>query len=439
MIDSRQRPVESPLYHSALKSLEARPAFGTGLLQALREEASDLFRQRGLPHPKDEAWRFTKLRSVTDVAFAPAPAESPSAIGDWLRSELGSRPRIVLYNGRFHPESAAVDGVEVMSFEQTALRYPALFEQHLGRYASLRDGFSALNAALFEEGVFIRVPAQTVIEQPLEVCIVSTAGAQPSVSYPRLLVLLEPESRSGLIEVHLGQGDYLSNSVAEFVIGEHAALEHVRVAHGARTGRSISLASVEQARASRYASRVVTVGGALSRLHLEVRLAGTEAECSLDGLYLADAEEVVDHHTVIDHAAPHATSVEKYKGIVDGRGSAVFDGTIIVRQDAQGTSAHQENRNLILSDEASINTKPHLEIDADNVSCTHGATVGQVDEAALFYLRTRGIDEPSARAIITYAFASEMLDRIGLVAERERLKRLVLKRLGRDDLIEELT
>jgi Fe-S cluster assembly protein SufD len=230
----------------------------------------------------------------------------------------------------------------------------------------------------------------------------------------------------------------MQNAVTELCLEQGAAVDHMRIVQGTAESRLVGELAVRQARSSRYTSRVFTLGGALSRLDLAVWLDEEGAECSLDGLYMARGEEQVDHHTRVEHVKPNTTSIERYKGIVAERGSAVFDGIIHVERGAMKASAHQENRNVLLSDEAIVNTKPHLEIDADDVSCTHGATVGKLDESALFYLRARGLDEDAAQAVLLFAFVREILDRVPISGERERLSSLILDRMGRTDLLEEL-
>jgi Fe-S cluster assembly protein SufD len=405
----------------------------------LRSRASDYFRQHGLPHPKQEAWRFTKLRAVSEVPFTAAHPAAGSDLS-WARS-IGAveSAQISLLNG--HPVGLDVAGpdTEACTISELLRRAPERLEPHLGRLAREKDGFSALNEAMFQDGVRLGIgPGEKSV--PIQVLIASEAQSEALVSYPRLLVVAEPNSRCTLVEIHVSQGQSarLANAVTEIVIGQNASLEHIRVVYGAPRAHTIQLISVEQAADSRYTSRVITLGGALSRLDLEVMLAGPGAECALDGLYLAGAGEQVDHHTRIAHRAPHCQSNEKYKGIVYDDGSAVFDGLIHVERAALDTSAHQENRNLVLSDAAVVNTKPNLEIDADAVRCTHAATVGQLNPDDVFYLQTRAIDEPSARAILAYAFAREMLDRVSDESLRATLSQAVLARLGHRELFEEL-
>jgi len=252
-------------------------------------------------------------------------------------------------------------------------------------------------------------------------------------------VLAEPRSEATLVETYLArQGSkHLVSTVTEVSLEDGARLEHVRVTEGVDDGHHIASLAVRQGRASSYVSRVVTLGGTLSRVDLRLTLDGEGAEARLHGAYHASGNDLVDHHTFIDHVSPHCSSHESYRGIVDGGAHAVLDGIIAVRRDAQKTSAHQELHNLLLSDAATVNAKPHLEIDTDDVACSHGATVGALDEEQLFYLRSRGIPETSARAMLTYAFLRSVIDDIGHAPLRERLTRAVLERLPYGDSLEE--
>jgi Fe-S cluster assembly protein SufD len=278
------------------------------------------------------------------------------------------------------------------------------------------------------------------VQRPLHVVNVAQSGERPSLSYPRMLVIAEPASSLSLIEsqIELGTQPHLASTVTEIFVEQDAALEHVLLHHGTPRAYRIGALEVEQGIDSRYASRVLTFGGALTRLDIHGKLSGRGAECTLDGLYLVDSDEHVDHQTLVEHVAENATSLEKYKGLLAGRGRAVFDGTVIVHKGAQHTSAHQENRNILFSDEAIVNTKPHLEIDADDVRCSHGATIGQLDASHLFYLRARGIDADAARAILGYAFAQEVIERISLPEVRERVTQAVLDRLPQGAMVREL-
>jgi Fe-S cluster assembly protein SufD len=316
-------------------------------------------------------------------------------------------------------------GVEVTTLAQALTDGPRRLEPWLGRVVPPAQGFVAQNTALFGDGVVVAAAPQSR-GGVLHIRYEAGDSATPTLSLPRLLVLLDAGSELTLVEHYApgpASGKRLESSVTEIVLAEGAQLEHVRIVDGHQASSVISSVGVVQARASRYTSRVFTFGGTLSRLDLGIRLDGHDAECTLEGLYFAGQGERVDHHTRVEHAVPRTTSREEYKGILDGDGLSVFDGTVVVRRGASRTVAHQENRNLLLSNEATAHAKPHLEIDTDDVKCSHGATVGRLDPAQLFYLRSRGIDADVARALLTFAFGRELIGRVGDVAVRERLER----------------
>ena len=386
---------------------------GPEWLVGLRRAAADRLQETGFPTRKTEAWRFTSVKPVTDVAFEP---DAPRASG-WTQA---SSPYVRLLS-------------EVLE------ESPKSIAEYLGTVARA-EHFAALNAALFEDGLVVHIPEGARLEAPIEIEHLGVPSGGPTAAYPRVLVIAGARSEAQIVETYLTRdgAKHLTNAVTEVVVGEDAKVDHTRVHEGTSNGFHLGTLAVQQDRGSRYSSRVVTLGGALVRLDLSVTLDGEGAECELDGVYLAGRDDHVDHQTLIDHAKPHCTSRESYRGVLDENGEAVFNGIIVVRRDAQQTSAHQENRNLLLSDDAVIHTKPHLEIDADDVKCSHGATIGALDETALFYLRARGIAEEQARDILTFAFVQALLDRIPHEPVRRRLARAVLARLPHGGEIEEL-
>jgi Fe-S cluster assembly protein SufD len=434
----------SELLTSALEDLErAHASDQPAWLVARRERAAAWFRSHAFPQPKDERWRFTSLRGLNRTRFAPASAAEPTAeLNAKVDEQLGadSAHRILVVNGRpALPDASAPPGVEIGLLSQLLRTSTDRFEPYLAR-SEVPHGFAALNTALFEDALVVVARRGARIERPIHVIHVAVSGERPGLSYPRLLVIAEPSSSLSLVESHieLGAQPHLASSVTEIVVEQNAALEHVLLHHGTPRAHRVGVLHVEQGVDSRYASRVVSLGGALTRLDIHGKLTGRGAECILDGLYLVDGDEHVDHQTLIEHVAEHATSIEKYKGILAGRGHAVFDGTVIVHKGAQHTSAHQENRNILLSDEAIVNTKPHLEIDADDVRCSHGATIGQLDPNHVHYFRARGIDAVAARAILGFAFAREVIERISIPEVRERVTRAVLDRLPQGAVVREL-
>jgi Fe-S cluster assembly protein SufD len=390
-------------------------------LAARRRVAAERLQKTGLPTRRVEGWRFTPVARVAGVEFSPARAEL--AGDDW------SLP------------AALQPGVEVQSLAAALAAEPASLEPYLGAIAQPHY-FAAANAASFVDGLVVRVRAGAAPLQPIRISHTSSSAARPLVRYLRLLVLVEPGARAVLAESYrsaiTGEPSQLINAVTEVWLGPEAQLEHVRIAEGSRGGYHLATVAVQQERDSRYTSRVFTLGGALTRLDVEARLEGEGSEGYFDGVYLANSGEHVDHRTVIDHRQPRCRSRERYRGVLDGSGAAVFDGTVLVRRGAQGTAAHQENQNLLLSDHASVNSKPHLEIEADDVTCSHGATVGALDESELFYLRSRGIDAEAAEALLTYAFMRELLEEVSAPELRELLSDRILHRLPQGHTLRDL-
>ncbi len=422
---------------------EAPAPRGPGWLADLRGRAATALRETGFPHKKIEAWRFTPVDPVVRVPFAGPPAEPPAGWEAIAEGELtgGELPTIFLVNGRPAGQAASpMPGVEVTSLAEALDKDVEALRAHLGQHAPSAY-FSALNAALFDDGLFVRVRQGQALETPLHIVHVTAPGAAPVAAYPRIVVAAEPGSELRLVESYVGEEGgqkHLTSPVTEIGLERGAVVDHLRVVRGAQTGYHVANLSVSQDQSSSYSSRSVVLGGALTRIDLDVVMKGEGASCTLDGIYHVDGKDHVDHHTFIDHAEPRCSSQETYRGLLSGRGHAVFDGTIAVRKHAQQSSAHQENRNLLLSDDATIHTKPHLQIDADDVSCSHGATIGSLDDSALFYLRARGVGREHAEAMLTYAFVKEVVDRIPHAASRQRIGRALLSRLPHGEAAAEL-
>ena len=302
----------------------------------------------------------------------------------------------------------------------------------LGRLARIESqAFTALNTAFLRDGAVVEVAPGVVLDTPIHLLFVTRSSAEPVLSQPRVLVVAGANSQVRVVESHAGDGEtpYLSNAVTEISVDEYAVVDHYAVVREAEPAFHVASLHATLGRASNFSSHVITLGGAIVRNEAHVALAGEGGECTLNGLYLANGRQLVDNQTTIDHAQPHCDSHELYKGILDGRSRAVFNGKIIVRLDAQKTDAKQSNKTLLLSEDAQITTKPQLEIFADDVKCTHGATVGQLDQDALFYLRSRGLSRDQARQLLTHAFAADLLGHIKVEAIRTQLDALLLERL----------
>jgi Fe-S cluster assembly protein SufD len=321
--------------------------------------------------------------------------------------------------------------VRVQSLGEFLESTPAALEPHLGRIAGADSVFADLNLALGADGAIVMVADRAVVDQPIHLIFLSTAGASPSMSHVRTLIVAGRGSQSSIVQTWAGADGarYLSTAVTEILLENDSIVDHYRLQQEGGAAFHVSSLHARQQRGSRFTDHGLLLGGALSRHDVNVRLEGEGAECSLDGLFLAGGSQHVDAHTVIDHARPHGTSRELYNGVVDGKGRGVFHGRIVVRQDAQKTNAHQANHNLLLSRESLVNSTPALEILADDVKCKHGSTTGQIDPQSLFYLRSRGIGEDAARAMLVYAFAAEVIGRVALPPVRRRLHGLLARRL----------
>jgi Fe-S cluster assembly protein SufD len=364
-------------------------------LEQLRRAAFARFEELGFPTAHDEDWRYTGVQPITSTAWLPARHDQ----------EL-----------RFLPPT----GVRVRPLAQ------ALHEAqpHLARIAGFEhNAFTALNTASFEDAIVLEIHPGAVITQPIEIVLRSPNADRPHVSHPRVLVLAGARSQASIVQTFTGEGRSFTNAVTEIALDEGAILEHTLFQRESETACHVHALAVRQGRGSRFTSQNVALGAALARTDLHVALADEGAECGLYGLFVGKGTQHLDMHTTIDHASPRCLSRELYKGILDGASRGVFFGRILVRKDAQKTDAVQTNKNLLLSREALVNSTPALEILADDVKCRHGSTTGQLDAAALFYLRSRGIGEEAARALLTWAFAADVAERIRVPSVRADVER----------------
>ena len=427
------------LYLDAAHALRATlPGRSVPWVHALREQGLARFAELGFPSTRLEDWKYTNASAVAGQLFTPdvaahplAPAQLQPALFDEL-----SAHRLVFVNGRYVSGLSAVGkltaGVTVASLAGILATRPDIVEPHLGKIVpGDANGLAALNAALFADGAWVRLTRGMVVEQPIYIVYVATGDVDAVMTAPRNLVVLEEGAQATVIEqyVALGEARYLTDAVTETALGPRARLEHYRVQQESPKAYHIGGWHVRQGRDSRFTSHTVDLGGLLARNDLHGVLDAEGAACELNGLYLADGRRHVDNHTCVDHAKPRGTSREFYKGVLDDAARAVFNGRVVVRPDAQHSDAQQENRNLLLSRSAEVDTKPQLEIYADDVQCSHGATVGSLDADALFYLRTRAMDEQAARDLLTYAFANDVLARMKLTAVRRPLERRLTTRL----------
>ncbi len=409
-------------------------------LARLRTEAIECFLELGFPTTRDEEWKYTNVAPIARTGFEPAQAVAAASVAELVAkhplAELDC-PRLVFVNGKLTPELSSLSqleaAVKAMSLRKAVAGGLAPIEEHLARYAGYAaHSFAALNTAFIQDGAFIQIPKRTALPKPIYLLYVTLPGVKPATACPRNLILVGRESQVTLIEGYLGFGEsaYLTNAVTEIVLGENSVLEHVKLEGENAAAFHVATVKIHLARNASAHATTVAFGGRLAREDTTTVLGGEGGEATLNGLYVLRAEQHVDNHTTLDHAQPHCSSRELYKGILDGKSTGVFNGKIIVRPDAQKTDSKQSNKNLLLSEDATINTKPQLEIYADDVKCTHGATVGQIDAEALFYLRSRGIGQPEARNLLTVAFANDVLDKIKYARLRQQLKDTIFERLA---------
>lgn len=384
---------------------------------------------------KNEDWHFTNVAPIAERKFGSAKtgmvvsADALSRIGygqDWYT--------LVFVNGRLMSQPAAetlAAGLSITTLASEIESDSEVIRRHFAKLATPESGsFTALNTAHAADGAVVRLAADSVPDKPIHLVFVSDTGAEGAAMYTHNLFFAERHSQATIIEsyVALGADVYLTNAVTEVFVADGARLSHYKLQRESQNAFHVGTLQVHQARDSRYESFSFATGAALSRTNVYTTLAGDAAEAVMNGLYMVDGKQHVDHQTRIEHVAPNCPSHELYKGILDGRSHGVFNGKVYVHPEAQKTDGKQSNNNLLLSAEARIDTKPQLEIYADDVKCTHGATVGRLDETALFYMRSRGISMSQARRLLTYAFAADVLEKIELEPLKEALEAQVLER-----------
>jgi len=405
----------------------------------LRLEGNRAFSAAGVPTPKQEAWRFTNLKAL---AAMPHEFAGPGT-ADITPWQLSESHRLVFVNGRYAAELSDVgelpDGVTISSLAAALAAGSERATFALGKGIDLADHpFAALNTANFVDGAFVHLNRGAIVEKPIHLLFVAVGSDRPTWSAPRTVISADPTSQATIVEHYAGTGgETLTTPVTEFHLAPGAVVRHVRLQEECREARHIALQSSRQGRDSRLESVALNVGAALARTEIDAELGAPGAHVSLDGLFLVEGTQHADTQLKVRHAAPHCTSHELYKGILDGKSRAVFNGRIIVDPDAQKTDAIQSNRNLLLSAGALVNSNPQLEILADDVRCTHGSTVGRLDEEAIFYLRSRGIDRATAESLLTYAFAAEIVQQIPVEDIRKRMERHLVARLPQGELARE--
>jgi Fe-S cluster assembly protein SufD len=413
------------------KSLNGDKSSG---LHEIRKKALSTFSSLPFPTTKDEEWKYTNIAPLLKYNFIPSVPGvklSSQEIKRFLFEEL-EHSLIVFVNGHYSEELSIIkdlpEGVVIKSLAKAVNENKEIVTKYFGRYASYTDQvFTALSTAYTKDGAFVYIPQNRIVDVPLHILYLNTAEENKLLVQPRNLFIAEKNSQATIIEHYTSVKDdiYFTNTVTEVIVEENAYLDHIKLQEESKKAFHIARMETEIKRSGNFSSHFISTGAELSRNDFNARFGDEGGECMLNGLYMIEQSQHFDAHTVIDHANPHCNSHEHYKGILDDKSRGVFNGKVMVRRDAQKTNAFQENNNIILSDEALVNTKPQLEIFADDVKCSHGATIGQLDMDAMFYLKARGIGEEKSKAILLHAFASDVIKTIKIDPVRNYLEEII--------------
>jgi Fe-S cluster assembly protein SufD len=409
------------------------PGAGLNWLTQLRQQAKAQFDRQGLPAKKVEDWKYTSLWALSQQTFSHTANETSCDAAQVNRvAALENAYRLVIIDGQFNAELSNLVGLEDGLTISSIAESFAQVESVIGQQVDIdKPGLTALNTMLMQDGVYLHVAAEQKISKPIEVLVVSTADNADLASHLRHVIQVEAGAQATLVEhyVSLAETTGFTNVVSEVQLAENATLNHFKLQHESMGQFHIATLAAKQAAGSVWNTNNISLGSKLARNDIHTQLQGEGAHVTMDGLYLVEADQHVDNHTRIDHAVPNTTSDEVYKGVLDGNSHAVFNGKVVVHKDAQKTDSSQSNKNLLLSRSCEIDSKPELEIYADDVKCAHGSTVGQIDEQQLFFLRARGLDEVAARSLLTYAFAVDVLQRIKDEPIRQAMSNVIEKRL----------
>ncbi|MEM6792355.1 MAG: Fe-S cluster assembly protein SufD [Acidobacteriota bacterium] len=423
-------------------SFEARLDKQPDDVVALRRRGLERFEEIGFPSIHHEDWRNTNVSPVARLEARMAGSERFGLTTERLKPFLVEETQdFVFVNGLFDPELSESgelpEGVYAGSLAQALREVPEKVLPHLGQHADVEQPFVALNTAHLEDGAFVYVPRGVRVEKPLHLLFVATVGDHSTVSYPRNLVVVEQSAEVTVLESYVGfPGDvYFTCPVTEIVGDANSVIDHYRLGEESVDAFHLATLEVSLGRDAYHFTHSVNHGGAIVRNDIRAYLGGEGINCTLNGLYLGRGRQLVDHHMWVDHAVPHCNSFELFKGVLEGRSRAVFNGRIKVHEDAQKTDAKQSSQHLLLSDSAIAHSNPQLEIFADDVRCTHGSTTGHLSEEAIFYLRSRGIGEEAARSLLTYAFAAEVLEEFRLETVRSDLEEFLFTRLPKGDVV----
>jgi Fe-S cluster assembly protein SufD len=398
------------------------------------------YAKTGLPTLNDEDWRFTNIDPIRQMAFLPMTAaeklDNRTLVNVAYPLKEQSTIRLVFLDGRYQQESSDLSALPAeaiaLPLHEALKTHHAELERHLGNCSYQNDNpFAALNSAYFKDGLYLHLPRKCHVDTPIQIIHLSSGNAEGKGIFPRFVIHAETLSNCTILESHHGLNDacYLNAPTTEFVVDPEARIEHVKVQEESQKAFHMASIYVHMGRAARFRSHYLTMGGRINRNTIRTKLDGEGLACVLNGLNLADGHQLADNHMIVEHAQPHGESHEYFNGILDDHARAVFHGRILVQQIAQKTDAKQTSKNLLLSNDATVDTKPQLEIYADDVKCTHGATIGQLDEEAIYYLRSRGIPKPVAQRMLVHAFAGEITDRIEHQAIGAELNQIVWNRL----------
>ncbi|MBU2648683.1 Fe-S cluster assembly protein SufD [bacterium] len=418
-------------------------------LSTIRRKALQSIKKNGFPHRKHEEWKYTDISNIAERFYQPTHRTVPANLWKMLNDsglDLTACFPVIFVDGRYKAEFSNFvklpEGVTIEGLAAVIETKPEWLREQLARFSEANSNiFTDLNTAFMNDGIVIRLSKKARITQPIQLVFVSTKQAEPVLSQPRNLIILEEAAEAVVIQKFISlnpASDNLTNVMTDIFLGQRAELELMVVqAENIQTSHINSI-RVKQETRSLFSSRVFTFGGSLTRNNLDIEMDAEDASCTLDGLFMIDGLQHVDNHTRVDHKKPGCTSSELYKGILDDGSHGVFNGKVYVHQDAQQTNAFQKNPNLLLSRDAEIDTKPQLEIYADDVRCSHGATVGQLDEPALFYLRSRGMDVAAARDLLIYSFAEEIIKKVPFEPLRKQLIETVTDKLSEADILKEM-
>ncbi len=421
------------------EALNTEIAKTTEVIEKRRKEALAAFEKTGFPGKSDEEWRFTNTAAIVNTPFKPDTKHKTDkkAIEKLAEYEFDANI-IVIYNGRYSKQLSKIknkdEKIFIGSFEEAASKgHEKVIDEHFGKYANDRtDGFTALNTSMVSDGILVYVSKNAVIEKPVMIINYMEESEKEILANHRNLIVIERGGKADVSEVYYASGKHasFSNTVTEIFLEENAELHHNKVQNEGTAAYHVGTTQVEQKNSSRFYSTVISWGGSLLRNNLNSVLNGEGIDCYFRGLYIVKGKQLIDNHTLADHAKPNSHSNELYKGLLDEEGTGVFNGKIMVRPNAQKTNAYQTNNNILLTDGATINSKPQLEIFADDVKCSHGATTGQINPDEVFYLRARGIPEAKAKMLLLSAYAHEIIDEVANEELRKLLGRILVKKLG---------